>query len=94
MDTHHFQYANMLEIIIVYKKKNWNFTLHHILCERNACANILVLAKLGDNCMDTFLFIILTNRMNTLITFFFIFLFHKKITIILYHLNYIPSVLQ
>lgn len=35
----------MLEIIIDYMKKNWNFSLRHILSEGNVCANILVLAK-------------------------------------------------
>lgn len=48
MGIHHFHhYANMLEIIRAYTKKDWNFSLHQTLREGNARADIL--AKLGVN---------------------------------------------
>lgn len=52
LSTHCFHhYANMLEIIRVYMKKDWNFSLHQTLREGNAWADIL--AKLGVTCIDT-----------------------------------------
>lgn len=56
MSTHHFHhYANMLEIIRAYVKKDWKFSLHQNLREGNAWTDIL--AKLGVNCIDTFVMV-------------------------------------
>ena len=51
MWTHRYHhYANMVEIIKDYMKKDWNFVLTHVLHEENTCAYILV--KMGANFGD------------------------------------------
>jgi len=48
METHRYHhYANMVEIIKDYMKKDWSFLLKHTLREGNACADIL--ANMGAN---------------------------------------------